>query len=59
MTSSIYQTCYDLVVTYMYGAVESGSYHELVAILFSTAATLFVMCMPFLVVWRILKMLGA
>lgn len=55
---SIYQSIYDLINTYVYGGlIEVGSYQELVAILFSTGACLFMMSLPFLVVWRVIKMI--
>lgn len=56
MTTSIYQTCYDLVTTYLFGSVAVGSYHELVCIAVSVMATLFVFAIPFIVVYRIIKL---
>lgn len=54
---NIYQTCYDLVNTYIYGgAVEIGTYSELVCISVATLACLFVFALPFILVWKILKM---
>lgn len=55
---NIYQSIYDLINTYVYGGeIVAGSYMELVAILFSTAACLFLMALPFIVVWRIIKLI--
>lgn len=53
----IFSTLYDLVVTYIFGStlVVSGSYYELVAILIASLGSLFVMALPFLLVWRIIK----
>ena len=58
METSIYQTCYDLVQTYIFGSVQVGSYQELVCIIISAAACIFVFSLPFLIVWRFLKLLG-
>lgn len=56
---NIYQTCYDLVNTYIYGgSVIEGSYMELVAIAVSTCACLFVFSLPFIIVWRVIKFIA-
>lgn len=56
---NIYQSIYDLINTYVYGGeIVAGSYTELVAIAFSTAACLFLMALPFIVVWRIIKVIA-
>lgn len=51
----IYQRCFELISTYVYGGVASGSYEEIVCSIFSTGACLFVMCIPFLLVYFILR----
>lgn len=57
MTSNIYQALFDLINTYVYGgSVVVGSYQELVCIFVSTAATLFMIALPFLVVWRFIRL---
>lgn len=56
--NGIYQTCYDLVAQYIYGAVDVGTYQELVCIAVSTCACLFVMALPFVLVWRVIRLLG-
>lgn len=57
MTSNIYQALFDLINTYVYGgSVVAGSYQELVCIAVSTAATLFMIALPFLVVWRFIRL---
>lgn len=56
----IYETFYSLLQQYIFGTIESGSYQELVAILASTIGCLFVVALPFIVVWKIIRMiLGA
>lgn len=55
---SIYQTLYDLVNTYIFGSsVTVGSYQELVCIAVSVVGCLFVFALPFLLVWKIIKIL--
>jgi hypothetical protein len=56
MNVNIYQTLYDLLNTYVYGGtVLPDTYQDLVLIGFSTFATLFVMSLPFLVCWHLVK----
>lgn len=56
--NGIYQTCFDLVEQYIFGAVTAGTYQELVCIAVSVCACLFVMALPFILVWRIIRFLG-
>lgn len=55
---NIYQILYDLLVTYVYGgSIVVGSYQELVAILFSTIGCLFVVALPFIIVYMVIRFL--
>ena len=55
---NLYQTCYDLVATYIYGGtVEAGSHMDLVCTMVSTCANLFLVALPFLLVWKVIRML--
>lgn len=54
---SIFETIYNLIETYIFGTVAVGSYYELVCILVSTCACLFVMSIPFIICWRVIKVL--
>lgn len=55
---NIYQTCYDLINNHVFGgSVVAETYQDLVCILVSTIAVLFLVSLPFLVVWRIIKLL--
>lgn len=58
LTNGIYQSCFDLVEQYIFGSVAVGSYQELVCIIVAVTACLFVMALPFILVWRIIKLLG-
>lgn len=58
MNNGIYQMCYELVAQYVYGSSPLESYQELVCIGISTFACLFVMALPFILVWRVIKLLG-
>ena len=51
--TSIYQTFADLLTTYVFGgSIASGSWAELVVTLLSTIACLFVIAVPFIVVYK-------
>lgn len=52
----IYDTIYQLIEQYIYGSVVAGSYQELVCIMVSTAACLFIIALPFIIVWRVIKL---
>lgn len=55
---NLYQTCYDLISYYIYADnVPIGSFNELVCVLVATAANIFLFALPFLLVWKILRML--
>ena len=55
---NLYQTCYDLVATYVYGgSVTPGTHMDLVCTLVSTCANLFLVALPFLLVWKIIRMI--
>ena len=54
---SIYQNIYDLIVQYIYGGVQLTADMELVTVFLSTSACVFVFSLPFLLVWKILKMI--
>lgn len=53
----LYDTLYDLLATYIFGTVSAGTFQELVCILASTAGALYVVALPFLLVWRIIRTL--
>lgn len=54
---NIYQNCYDLIQTYIFGGEVLTSNTELVCIALSSCACIFVFALPFLIVWKVLKML--
>lgn len=55
---SIYNTMLDLFNTYVYGGLmEAGSYEELVAIFFSTLACLFMVGLPFIIVYFVIRLI--
>lgn len=59
MNGGIYQTCYELVAQYVYGgSAQLESYQDLVCVAVSTLACLFVIALPFILVWRVIKLLG-
>ena len=52
---SIYQNLYDLIHTYVYGGVELTPFMELTNTLVSTMGCLFLVALPFMVVYYIIK----
>lgn len=55
---NVYQTLYDLVNQYIFNnEVVIGSNQELVCVLVATCGSLFVISLPFLIVWKVIKML--
>lgn len=53
----IYQELYSLIQTYIYGGIELTADMSLVCTLIATAGSLFVVALPFCLVWRICRML--
>lgn len=54
---NIYQDIFDIVKQYIFGGVELTANMDLVAITLSTIGCVFVFALPFVIVWRIIKML--
>lgn len=55
---SIYQSIYDLIVTYIFGGVvDVGTYQELITIALSSIAVVFVVALPFILVLKFIKIL--
>ena len=55
---SIYDSIYNLFNTYVYGGnIVVGSHQDLVATLMSTIAVVFMVSLPFLVVWKVIKLI--
>lgn len=51
----MYQSLYDLVQTYVFGGVaELGSNQELVCMLIATFGSVFMVAIPFILVWRLI-----
>lgn len=54
---NIYQDIFDIVKQYIFGGVELTANMDLVAITLSTIGCVFVFSLPFLIVWRLIKIL--
>lgn len=54
---NIYQDCLDLIQTYIFGGAEFTANTELVAIFLASTACIFVFALPFLLVWKIIRMI--
>ena len=54
--TNIYQSFYTLLQDYIFGGtVVVGSYEDLVCIMVSTIAALVLVALPFVIVWRIIR----
>lgn len=52
---TIYQSIYNIIEQYIFGAVQSGSHEELVTILMSTFACILCFALPFVLVLLFIK----
>lgn len=50
----IYQTIYDLIMSTLFVGATSVEWVSLVCTVLSTACTVFVFAIPFIVVWRVM-----
>lgn len=54
--TNIYQALYDLIDTYIYGgSVVADTYQDLVCIILATCGCLFMVALPFVIIWRIVR----
>lgn len=51
MPNPIYQSIYDLISTYIFGSVTTGTHQELVCILVATLGSIFLIALPFIIVY--------
>lgn len=54
----IYQELYSLIQQYIYGGVDLTADMSLTCTLIATAGSIFVVALPFLLVWRICRMIS-
>lgn len=54
---SIYQNIYDLIIQYIYGGGVLTADMELVTVTLATMACVFVFALPFLVVWKVIRLI--
>ena len=55
---NIYQALYDLLNEFVYGSsIVAGSHQDLVATLIATCGVVFLVSLPFLLVYKIIRML--
>lgn len=56
---NIYNSIYDLLNTYVFGgSITANSVQDLAVTLVSLTACIFLVSIPFLIVWKVIKMLG-
>lgn len=53
----IYQTIYDLLMTSLFSGATAIEWVSLVCTILSTCATIFVFAIPFIIVWKLIKMI--
>ena len=59
MTLDLYNEIYNLIVTNIFGgSVQIGTYPDLISSLFSTMACMFVLAIPFILVWKVIKLVA-
>ena len=55
---SIYQSLYDLIQTYIFGGVAVlGSNQELICMLIASFGSIFLVAIPFAVVWKLILLI--
>lgn len=52
---SVYESCFNLIHTYIYGAAQMTSDMNLVCTLIATAACIFCFAIPFIVVYKVIS----
>ena len=53
----IYQSLYDLINTYIFGSgIVAGSVHELATVLLSLTGCIFLLSLPFVLVFKIIRL---
>lgn len=58
VSTGIYQSLFNLIHEYVYGNVELTSDMNLVCTLLSTLGALFLVALPFLLVWNVIKLIN-
>lgn len=59
MTLDLFNEIYNLLVNNIFGgSVQVGTYQDLICSLFSASACLFVLIIPFLVVYKVIKLVA-
>lgn len=53
----MYQTIYDLVVQVLYNTTTITGWQEMFVTIISSCAVLFAFAVPFVIVWKVIKML--
>lgn len=54
---NLYQDLFELIQTYLFGGVELSAHQDLVAVTLATIGVLFVFSIPFVVIWRVIKLI--
>lgn len=54
---NIYQDIYDIIIQYIYNNAEITAHMDLVAVTLSTIGCIFVFAVPFIVIWRLIRII--
>lgn len=54
---NIYQDCFDLIHQYIFGGAELTANMDLICVALSSFACIFVFSLPFLIVWKVIKLI--
>lgn len=54
---NIYQDIYDIIIQYIYNNADLTAHMDLVAVTLSTIGCIFVFAVPFIVIWRLIRMI--
>lgn len=55
----IYGNVYEIIVNYLFGGGVLSNNEELITIALASIASIFVFSIPFIIVWRIVKMISS
>lgn len=58
MNINLFQSLYDLINTYIFGGLATdGNYYDLVCIIASTFFNVMLVALPFLVIWKVIRII--
>lgn len=55
--TNIYTTIYQLLESILFGSVTAGTYPDMICVMVSTFACLFMIAVPFIVVYKVIQLI--